>query len=310
MQVTDVAVKFFRPEAAPPFVNLYRLTPKAGILNRNPLHYHPDTIEVFAIYKGHLDWTVADEQYHLSPGEAIVIPPNVVHGAVDANLQASEVIGLHIAPEELSQRVQDAAENLGVIRTRDLAIMNLVRRVFDEHRQRGPLLPDMAAALSVLLFSSLIEMSSDAEAANNSRLIRRAQRALMNKYGMRPTVNEVAERLGVSAVWLSRLFIRETGASPGDWARSRRLLEAKRLLEEGRLSTSDIAFELGYSSGQVLATVFRKECGMTPSEYRSLHTESNSPQPSEPFCHSMRIVYHDNDEVIPDDWPPKPPSDT
>lgn len=298
MQVTDVAIKFFRPEAAPPFVNLYRLTPKAGILNRNPLHYHPDTIEVFAVFKGHLDWTIADESYRLSPGEVVVIPPMVNHGAVDANLQASEVIGLHIAPEELPVRLREAADGLGIFQTRDAAILNLVERVFKEHRRKNPLLHEIAASLAVLLFSALVDLSSDVEAINDSRLIRRAQAALMEKYGTRPTVNEVADRLGVSAVWLTRLFIRETGASPGDWARARRLVETKRLLEEGALSTSEIAVELGYSSGQVLATAFRKECGMTPSDYRALHQNAGQDPPAEPKCHSMRIYYEDGDERI------------
>lgn len=298
MQVTDVAIKFFRPEAAPPFVNLYRLTPKAGITGRNPMHFHPDTIEVFAIYRGHLDWTIAEESYGLHPGEVLVIPPGVVHGAVDANLQASEVIGLHIAPEELPPAVRHAAASLGVCRTRETAVLNLVQRVFDEHRRKNPLLRDVAASLGVLLFSTLIDLCNDDEAIQNSRLIRRAQKALMEKYGVRPTVNEVADRLGVSTVWLTRLFIRETGASPGDWARARRIFEAKRLLEQGRLSTSDIALELGYSSGQVLATAFKKECGMTPSDYRNLHLAASASESTEPACLSMRIVYEDNDEVL------------
>lgn len=298
MQVSDVAIKFFRPEASPPFVNLYRLTPKAGILNRNPLHYHPDTIEIFAVYRGHLDWTVSDETYLLRPGDIIVIPPNVVHGAVDANLQTSEVIGLHIAPEELPPRVADAASTLGVIRTRDLAIVDLVGKVFDEHRRKGPLLPEVVASLGILIVSKLVDLSVDEEAIENSRLIRRAQKALMDKYGIRPTVSEVADRLGISTVWLNRLFIRETGTSPGDWARSRRLSEAKRLLELGQLSTSEIAVELGYSSGQVLATAFRKECGMTPSEYRALHDREHVSDSGAPTCMTMRIFYIDGNEVI------------
>jgi AraC family transcriptional activator of pobA len=301
MQVSDVAIKFFRPEASPPFVNLYRLTPKAGILNRNPAHYHPDTIEIFAVFRGHLDWTVGDETHLLRPGDILVIPPNVVHGAVDANLQSSEAIGLHLAPEELPPHASAAAASLGVIQTRSGGVLSLIRGVFEEHRRRSSLSSEVVAALGVLLVSSLVHVSVDEEAIENSRLIRRAQKALMEKYGARPTVSEVADRLGISTVWLNRLFIRETGASPGDWARARRLAEAKRLLELGQLTTSEIALELGYSSGQVLATAFRKECGMTPSEYRAFHDAEKATESPEPLSSSMRIIYIDGDEIIPGD---------
>lgn len=300
MQVSDVAIKFYRPEAAPPFVNLYRLAPKAAILNRNPPHYHPDTIEIFAVYHGHLDWIVAGESYNLRPGDIMIVPPNVIHGAADANLQVSEIIALHIAPEELPEGIREAAANLGVIRTRESAISDLVRRVFEEHRRKNPLLQEVALALSVLLVSTLVDLGFDQEAIENSRLVRRAQKALMEKYGLRRTVQEVAEGLGVSPVWLTQCFIRETGASPGEWARSKRIAEAKRLLAESDLSTSDIAFELGYSSGQVLATAFRRECGFTPSEFRAIHRDGQD-EPSKPYCYSMRIVYYDKDEVIGDD---------
>jgi AraC-like DNA-binding protein/mannose-6-phosphate isomerase-like protein (cupin superfamily) len=298
MQVTDVAVKFFRPEVSAPFVNLYLLTPKAGILNRNPPHFHPDTIEVFAVFRGHLDWTIEDEIHTLHPGDVIVIPPKVVHGAVDANLQPSEVVGLHIAPEELPVRVQANVESLGILRTRNALVLDTVRRVYEEQKRRTPLTPDVVAALGTLLISTLLDISVDEEIVENSRIIRKAQRALMDKFGPRPTVSDVAARLGISTVWLNRLFIRETGASPGDWARARRLAESKRLLEANQLTTTEIALELGYSSGQVFATTFRKECGMTPSEYRSLHGDQVEGQQQEPVCQSMRIVYEDMDEVI------------
>lgn len=296
MQVTDVAIKFFRPEAAPPFVNLYRLTPKAGIVNRNPLHYHPDTIEIFAVYRGHFDWIVGEESHQLRPGDAIVIPARVPHGAIDANQQAGEVIALHLAAEELPARLGAAADQLGVLRTREPSILTLIQKVFEEHRLRKAIMPEVAAALGVLLVSTLIDLDSDEEAVQNSRMIQKAQRALMEKYGARPTVSEVADRLGISTVWLNRLFIRETGASPGDWARARRLTEAKRFLTENRLSNAEIAMELGYSSGQAFATAFRQVCGMTPTDYRTHHKTPLLAEP--PTEIPMRIIYQDRDEVI------------
>lgn len=299
MQVSDVAIKFYLPEVAPPFTNIYRLTPKAGLRNRNPQHYHPDTYEIFAVFHGHQTWSVAGELHALHPGEVILIPPGVVHGSIYSNLQASEVIGLHLAPEQLPVQTQGSLVNVGVSRFRDPFVLDVVRRIFEEQKLRHTLTAETVAALGTVLVSSLIKLSGSMEQAAPGRIVHRAQRLLTRPQGPRPTVSQVAEELGVSTVWLTKRFVEETGMAPGDWARLQRLDLAKRMLETGHHPVAVIAFELGYSSAQVFATAFRKETGLTPSDYRDAH---RSPTPeAEPICQPMRIVYLDADEVIGDD---------
>jgi len=48
---------------------------------------------------------------------------------------------------------------------------------------------------------------------------------------------------------------------------NRRISEAKELVKKGWL-TVDVAEELGYSSPSALVNAFKKETGMTPTEYR------------------------------------------
>lgn len=48
----------------------------------------------------------------------------------------------------------------------------------------------------------------------------------------------------------------------------RRIARAKELLTEGGHTTADIAETVGYHSLSHLCTVFRKETGMTPGQWR------------------------------------------
>ncbi|MGV3615544.1 MAG: helix-turn-helix domain-containing protein [Fimbriimonas sp.] len=269
--VSVYTLKFDSSKTAAPFTSIYRTMTSTALVDRNRPHFHPNTLEICALVHGHQDWTVAEETYALRPGDVLILPQGVVHGSVDSNLQPCELIAVHLAPEQLPPRLVEPALALTARRTRQPAIIELIGRVIREHEREEAYLAEIAAALGTLLVTSLVNLEADHEEMRNSRLIRQAQRAMMGRKGVRPTIGQVASGLGISSVWLTKLFVRETGFSPGDWARAKRLTQAKRLLEAGRLSTVEIAFELGYASGQSFATAFRQESGMTPTEYRELH---------------------------------------
>ena len=245
MQVSDEAIRFSLPNVAAPFATVQRVSSAEGQVDRNRPHYHPDTIEICAVVRGQLDWFVAEETFAVRPGEVLVVPAEVVHGAVDSNLQPCELVTVHLAPEQLLPNLAEAARTLVARRIRHTEVSALVQRVFEVHRGPGSFLPEIVAALGTLLVASIVGLEEGDEERKKGRLIRQAQRAMMGGNAVRPTVEEVADRLGVSSVWLHRLFVRETGASPGDWARAKRLSDAKRMLEEGRLSTVAIAMSLG-----------------------------------------------------------------
>ncbi|MEL7111274.1 MAG: Ada metal-binding domain-containing protein, partial [Pseudomonadota bacterium] len=62
------------------------------------------------------------------------------------------------------------------------------------------------------------------------------------------SVEELAERLGIGARHLSRLFAEHVGASPLQTAQTLRIGRAKRLLDETNLPITDVAFKAGFGS--------------------------------------------------------------
>ncbi len=82
------------------------------------------------------------------------------------------------------------------------------------------------------------------------------------------TVESLADRLGVGARHLSRLFEEHLGTSPIAVAQTRRVHFARRLLEDSAMSITDIAFASGFSSIRRFNAVFRASFGRAPTELR------------------------------------------
>lgn len=78
----------------------------------------------------------------------------------------------------------------------------------------------------------------------------------------------LARKVGLSEFHFGRAFKRSTGYPPSQFFIRLRMDRARRLLRETSRPIIEIALEVGYSSASHFAQVFRRESGVTPSEYR------------------------------------------
>ncbi|HEY1312543.1 MAG TPA: AlkA N-terminal domain-containing protein [Steroidobacteraceae bacterium] len=81
-------------------------------------------------------------------------------------------------------------------------------------------------------------------------------------------VGELAASLGVSDRHLRRVTESELGVSPIELAQTQRLLLAKRLLGETRLSLTEIAFASGFGSVRRFNALFKSRYGLSPRDLR------------------------------------------
>jgi AraC family transcriptional regulator of adaptative response / DNA-3-methyladenine glycosylase II len=86
--------------------------------------------------------------------------------------------------------------------------------------------------------------------------------------GEQASVELLAERLGVGARHLRRLFERHLGASPIAVAQTRRVLFAKQLIHETRLPMSEVAGAAGFGSVRRFNEKFQALFGRPPSTLR------------------------------------------
>ena len=91
-------------------------------------------------------------------------------------------------------------------------------------------------------------------------------------------VEALAEKLGVGARHLRRLFLRHLGATPSSVAQTRRLHFTKKLIDETNLPMNEIALAAGFGCVRRFNAAIRKTYKRTPTQIRRLarRTETRS----------------------------------
>ncbi|MBO4896665.1 MAG: response regulator [Clostridia bacterium] len=82
-------------------------------------------------------------------------------------------------------------------------------------------------------------------------------------------VEDVAQSVHLSVNHTNSIFKKVTGQTLFNYTVSRRMESAKVLMHDKALSISDIAIAVGYVNSAHFATVFKKNTGMAPSQYRN-----------------------------------------
>lgn len=83
------------------------------------------------------------------------------------------------------------------------------------------------------------------------------------------TLKDLAENLlFMNPTYVSHCFAERMGISFSSWLRGVRIGQAKKLLESGGLSITDVASMSGYNDTSQFIRAFRQETGITPRKYR------------------------------------------
>jgi AraC family transcriptional regulator of adaptative response / DNA-3-methyladenine glycosylase II len=101
-----------------------------------------------------------------------------------------------------------------------------------------------------------------------SAVVRRALRLIDEGLLDNESVEELAERLGIGARHLHRLFLQHVGAAPVAMAQTRRLHFAMRMLDETCLPITEVAFAAGFKSIRRFNSAFHQTFGRAPRDVR------------------------------------------
>lgn len=104
---------------------------------------------------------------------------------------------------------------------------------------------------------------------NTAALVRRVDAFIQDHYTERITTKMLAQEFGLVPSYLSRLFREYKGVTPNHYIQNIRIERSKEmLLNCPTVMTKDIALMVGYVDASYFFKVFKKNTGLSPSEYR------------------------------------------
>ncbi len=108
-----------------------------------------------------------------------------------------------------------------------------------------------------------------AQKSHGDEVIVRAQTYIEENLAEKISFEELASDLAVSRRNFDRRFIKATGNTPVEYLQRVKVEVAKRALENGRKTISEVMYEVGYSDDKAFREVFKKVSGLSPLDYRA-----------------------------------------
>lgn len=152
------------------------------------------------------------------------------------------------------------------------ALLSKLRNIWALCDEEGTPSRLMARAAGCEILAELFRLNGSTFAPAKGGLAPWAERRCMELMRARLaediSLDELAAEAQLSAFHFARMFKQSVGLPPRAYLTQLRVEKARELLEHTDLPVTEIAFEVGYSSNQVLARVFLKHQHMSPTDYR------------------------------------------
>ena len=100
--------------------------------------------------------------------------------------------------------------------------------------------------------------------------IKKIKNIVNEEYSQPLSMKYIADKMYLNHIYLGQIFKKETGISLNDYINKVRINKAKKLLKESQAMVYEIAEQVGFSDPQYFSTVFKKNTGVSPKEYRDI----------------------------------------
>jgi two-component system response regulator YesN len=104
--------------------------------------------------------------------------------------------------------------------------------------------------------------------SESHEIIRKAKLYIKDHLNEDISVYSIAEKLYLTPTYFSKLFKHSTGEGCNSYIICKRIEKAKSLLETTSMKTGKIAALVGYKDTNYFSLAFKKQTGMSPTEFR------------------------------------------
>lgn len=208
--------------------------------------------------------TEAREQFDMQPGSVLFL-----RGGVKYRVESLSDDYAYIFTEFLFQ-VQAQPPSNQLFTESDKEVEKLFRLLIETDVLKEPGYTIKCMSILYQIYYLLIQHNKTGQAVS-FRLpqIERACYEIRQKFNDHTfRIYDVATSSGMSEVYFRKLFKEAFGLSPSQYLISLRIAHAKNLITYEKISVAEVATRSGFSDIYYFSRQFKKETGLTPTEYR------------------------------------------
>ena len=258
-------------------------------------------VELTFLETGHLTFTVEGEVFQLSPDHLTITRPWQEHSLGDPHIGANRlhciILDVDVRrpnqnwkwPDWLILSPADLDELTRILRHNEQPVWKAnssIRRCFHDigesvvADESGSSMSQLALRINELLillldmFRKETLLMLDANLSSSQRTVELFLKTLARDtdlLGYEWSIKKLAKSCGLGVTQFTSHCKRLTNLSPNEYLNMKRLEKAKQLLLETDMNVLQIALKCGFGSSQYFATVFRRQEGITPREFRKEH---------------------------------------
>lgn len=255
------------------------------------IHTHEDFFELVIVLQGSASHIVDDEKFHIRKGDVFVIGNNTSHGYQDtenfricnimyrlenlfpgsyditksAGFHALFLLEPYVSKEyKFTSRLKLAQDDFD----KSCRIINMMLSEFQKKLDGWRTLLQSSFMFLVVMFSRLYDFY---ENFNKTDIINIAIAIsyIENHFSEEISIQMLADLSHYSERHFIRIFSETYHTTPINYIISLRIRNACNLLKESRLPICDIALRCGFSNSNYFSRIFKKQLGITPTQFRS-----------------------------------------
>lgn len=247
-------------------------------------HAHESQYELLFVQNGQGRIGLDERTFIANEGDLVIYRPGAMHmedWRGTQNLPLVFYCKLDIASGSPSeQALADLASRYPVLSAGEYAqqISRLMWALDLEQRAQGPcsgeIIQCLVSNLLVLARRLLLKLEPERDPGAPQTIAQQARRYIEAHYAERLTLEVLASALHVSVYHLAHEFKRELGESPIRYLNALRMEKARLLLITTLYPVQEIVFRVGFESVPNFNQLFKRQSGMTPSQYRRRNAAS------------------------------------
>lgn len=265
----------------------------SGTTDPVPLHWHSE-IEFFYLQEGKLDFFVNNTRYRLRGGDAMLVPPNLLHSAlsvcgksglftalvfssdlvvtssdtirfrryIQPVMHANERFCLHLIPENPSHRQ--------ILMDLERIFIQHENTIADQEKNPSDLLVEglIRVIWQEIYLTHLAPLSVGAAFDKTEKQMEYVLEYIHQHYREDITLGMLAKTVHISEAQLCRSFKALTGSTPFSYLKKYRIMKSCEELVKTNKKISEICSSCGFNNISYYNREFLKIMKVTPSVYR------------------------------------------